>query len=86
MIRNRKSRASAMALRGAIAMLLARHSQLDEPLTDKQIQRALDIPVSLLTVKRHRRWVRRAHAQGHLADLLERASASIGDPSEVIFT
>jgi hypothetical protein len=73
-----------MALRGAIAELLARHSQLDEPLTDKQIQRQIGAAISLLTVTRHRRWVRRAHADGRLAELLERAS--IGDPAEVIFT
>ena len=70
MIRNRKSRDEAMALRGAIAMLLAGRSQLEPPMTAKELARLLgDIP--LITAKRHRAWVRQAHAEGRLDVLLK---------------
>ena len=59
-----------MALRGAIAMLLAGRSQLEPPITDKELARMLgDIP--LITVKRHRAWVRQAHVEGRLDVLLK---------------
>jgi hypothetical protein len=70
-IRNRKSRAAAMTLRRWIANLLASHSQLEPPLTDKDLHRLLGGCISIDTVKRHRGWVRRAHAEGRLPLLLE---------------
>jgi hypothetical protein len=59
-----------MAWRGRIANLLAGHSQLDEPLTDKALQQLLGGQISLITVKRHRSWVRQAHIEGRLDVLL----------------
>ena len=70
MIRNRSSRLDAMVLRGWIASLLGSHSQLDAPLTDKDLHRLLGGGMSLITVKRQRAWVRRAYAEGRLPALL----------------
>jgi hypothetical protein len=70
MSHKRKSRDEAMALRGAIAMLLAGRSQLEPSITDKELARLLgNIP--LITTKRHRAWVRQAHAAGRLHVLLK---------------
>jgi len=71
MIRNRTARGNAMILRSRIAAVLADRSQLDAPLTDKQLHRALGIRcISVSAVSRHRRWVQEQHALGELPKLL----------------
>jgi hypothetical protein len=81
MIRNRKSQATALVVRSWIADMLARRTQLDEPLTDEAIRREL-LPrqVPLSAIKRHRQWVRREFAAGRLPKLVKWIDAAKTGP------